>query len=249
MSAPQHTSYPPPPEVAPLTRAERFLTLFVPLFLLITVAGIAISISQLNGLWEWVIFVLALPTAWALADVITGITHWALDTYGSEDTPYVGYVLIKPFRMHHDYPTYMVQYDDAPTIANSAAGATPLQLGALYLATLGGWWSVLSMLIMISLFGAVATNLFHKWAHMSEPPRIGQMLQRMHLILTESHHEGHHHAPHKTGYCITNGWMNPVLDAMKFWRGMEFFLGKLGFFPHEHTPSSHLPDPSVDVQH
>ncbi len=223
----------PPPEAAPLTPVEKFLTLFVPLFLLITLAGIITCIQHLNSLLDWIVFIIALPVAWAMSDVITGITHWALDTYGSEETPYLGYVLIKPFRMHHEHPTYMVQFDDAPTIANSAAGATPLQLIAWYVATLGGWWSIIALLFMIAFFGAVATNLFHKWSHMDTPPAFAKALQRCHLILTVEHHDLHHISPHKTAYCITNGWMNPLLDTIHFWRAMEFVLGKLGLHPHE----------------
>lgn len=232
------SSPPPPPEAAPLTAVEKFLTIFVPIFLVITLLGIWMCIRQLNTWTEWVVFLLALPTAWAMADVITGITHWALDTYGSEETPYLGYVLIKPFRMHHEYPTYMVQFDDAPTIANSAAGATPLQLGALYVSTFGGWWSVLAMLFMIAMFGAVATNLFHKWAHMDAPPRIAAYLQKLHIILTVKHHDTHHAAPHKSAYCITNGWMNPILDAIGFWRIMERGIALFGFYPHDEQPSA-----------
>ena len=60
-----------------------------------------------------------------------------------------------------------------------------------------------------------ATNQFHKWAHMDNPPRLVPFLRRVSLILTPEHHDIHHSAPFDRNYCITVGWWNPLIHRMK----------------------------------
>ncbi len=67
----------------------------------------------------------------------------------------------------------------------------------------------------------VATNQFHKWAHSDHPPRVAVLLQRWGLILSPEHHNIHHALPHDRQYCITVGWMNPLLNRIQFFRGVE----------------------------
>jgi len=38
------------------------------------------------------------------------------------------------------------------------------------------------------------------------------------------HHARHHSGPHLTHYCITNGWMNTLLDGSGFFRKLEWLL-------------------------
>ncbi|RPH41424.1 MAG: hypothetical protein EHM91_10170 [Planctomycetota bacterium] len=59
-----------------------------------------------------------------------------------------------------------------------------------------------------------ATNLFHKWAHSATVPGWVAVLQRRHLILNPARHNVHHTPPNKSGYCVTNGWMNVLLDRI-----------------------------------
>ena len=57
------------------------------------------------------------------------------------------------------------------------------------------------------------TNQFHEWAHTKNPARGGRRRQRANLILSPEHHYVvHYTAPRDKYYCITVGWMNPVLD-------------------------------------
>jgi hypothetical protein len=77
-----------------------------------------------------------------------------------------------------------------------------------------------AFVLFLSL-GVFATNQFHKWAHVKNPGRIIRRAQRWHLILPRDHHGIHHSAPYATHYCITTGWLNPLLRGTDFYRRME----------------------------
>jgi ubiquitin-conjugating enzyme E2 variant len=49
---------------------------------------------------------------WLLADLFSGLVHWALDSFGSVRTPVLGPAFIRPFREHHADP----QGSDAPRL-------------------------------------------------------------------------------------------------------------------------------------
>ena len=54
-----------------------------------------------------------------------------------------------------------------------------------------------------------------------------RVLQRAGLILSPEHHAIHHAAPQDKYYCITVGWMNPVLEKVRFFRILEAIVGRL----------------------
>ena len=68
--------------------------------------------------------------------------------------------------------------------------------------------------------GSYATNLFHKWAHASSVPPGVRWLQRCGLILAPDRHQTHH-GDYSRGFCVTSGWMNPLLDAIRFFPRLE----------------------------
>jgi hypothetical protein len=55
-----------------------------------------------------------------------------------------------------------------------------------------------------------------------------RLLQRSRLVLGPAHHQLHHTKPFNMHYCITNGWLNPLLNKIKFFRGLEAMLSRLG---------------------
>jgi ubiquitin-conjugating enzyme E2 variant len=77
----------------------------------------------------------------------------------------------------------------------------------------------------------VATNLFHKWAHAEKTNRLIYFLQKGRLLLTPHHHDLHHTEPFDSNYCITNGWLNPLLERMRFFRRVESTLRLIGIKP------------------
>jgi ubiquitin-conjugating enzyme E2 variant len=82
----------------------------------------------------------------------------------------------------------------------------------------------------------MVTNQIHKWAHLPAEklsPTL-RALQRGNLILSPEHHDRHHAEPYLSHYCITVGWMNPVLDGLGFFRGLERVLSAVtGAVPRE----------------
>src|SRR6185369_10112577 len=69
---------------------------------------------------------LALILGWLLADLFSGLVHWALDTYGSVRTPIVGPAIIRPFREHHADPQGMTRHDFFEVNGSSCLGCLPL---------------------------------------------------------------------------------------------------------------------------
>jgi hypothetical protein len=159
------------------------------------------------------------------ADLVSGLVHWAADTWGSKDWPLLGERLIEPFRVHHVNPRDICRRDMVDLNGDIALLSLPLLLWALSLPA--ERWHALEFVAAFVAF-TLPTNLIHRWAHAGrDAPRIARLLQRTGLILTPRHHHAHHRAPFDRDYCIVNGWCNPLLRALRFWRGMEWLIAKL----------------------
>lgn len=181
--------------------------------------------------WEWPMLIIATPFAWALADVLTGVVHWALDTYGDPETPFIGPNFIEPFRRHHREPEAMLAISGAENIGSAAM----LALAPLLALVGASFTAVPTRMIAaaaICLTATVLTNLFHRWAHMEAPPWIARSLQRLGMALPRSEHTRHHQAPYDSAYCITCGWMNGVLEDLGFFERLEAALASVGVHPH-----------------
>jgi ubiquitin-conjugating enzyme E2 variant len=76
--------------------------------------------------------------------------------------------------------------------------------------------------------GSYFNSQIHKWAHSVERPWLVRACQRVRLFLSPGHHSRHHSGAHLSHYCITSGWMNPLLDRIGFFRKLEWLLLKLG---------------------
>jgi hypothetical protein len=166
--------------------------------------------------------------AYLASDLVSGMVHWAGDTIGDERVPFLGPNFIKPFRVHHTDQLAITRHDFVETNGNNCI----LMLGPLGVAYLVmpdresfGFFTS-TFVAFMSLF-AVATNQFHKWAHQATSPRVARWLQSAGLILSTRHHAIHHAAPHDRHYCITVGWLNPLLNAVRFFRAAEWFIARV----------------------
>lgn len=226
----------PQPHAQTATGFHRFLevasTVLFPLALLVTCWPVGVTLYNQDLLWLGAVM---MPLAWLASDAFTGTIHWMFDTYWSEDTPILGKNFVQPFREHHVAPKNITLHDIPSTVGNSCILGMMLQPVLLLWAFLAPD-SVISALtiifISLTFFGAALTNLFHKWSHADDNPGIVRALQASGLILGPKHHKIHHTPPFDTYYCITCGWMNPVLAKLRYFRAMERVLGWVGIQPN-----------------
>ncbi|MEQ9365920.1 MAG: fatty acid desaturase CarF family protein [Leptospirales bacterium] len=202
----------------------------------------AISLLFAAGL-TWSIALLFL-IGWLAGDWLTGTVHWFCDTYGHEDTPLLGPSIIQPFREHHVLPEKICTHNFIYTNGNSFLLGVVLVfpfLISLILCDPGDTVLPIAATLMVftGIFSVLA-NQVHKWSHTprAELPGIVQWLQKHHLILNPEHHQLHHTKPFDTNYCISCGWMNPVLEWTRFFRGMEKLLALFGLQPAHDEPAS-----------
>ena len=168
------------------------------------------------------------------ADFVSGFVHWAADTWGTPEWPLVGKALIRPFREHHVDQTEITRHDFIETNGNNCFVSIFPTVGAA-LIPMRGTVSTFACELMFALsFAVFGTNQFHKWAHMTTPPRMVAFLQRLNLLLPADHHALHHSAPYAKYYCITVGWMNEVLFRVRFFQVLERLItATTGMLPRE----------------
>jgi plasmanylethanolamine desaturase len=164
---------------------------------------------------------LAILAAGAVADLMSGIVHWAADTWGRESWPVVGPRVLRPFRVHHVNPDDMLGRGFLDLNGDVALLALPL-LGAAWLTPLESVGQQVTA-AFFTAWGAWAlpTNQVHQWAHHPRPPRLVRWLQRARLILPPAVHRVHHAAPYATSYCITTGWCNPWTSRIGLFTALE----------------------------
>ncbi len=173
---------------------------------------------------------LAVPSA-ALAypatDLLSGVVHWAADSWGSAATPIIGPKLIVPFREHHRDPLAITSHGFVAANGASCLLALPVAAAACLLpvkghplagALLGFFWGL--------LLSVALTNQIHVWVHVASPPRPIAWLQRHRLILGPAHHDVHH-TGHVHNYCITSGWLDAPLERLQLFRRAEKAVTKL----------------------
>jgi len=177
------------------------------------------------------------------ADLMSGLVHWGADTWGTLDWPLVGGTFIRSFREHHVAPTEMCEHDFFETNGdNFMLSIIPL----VVLSRKDIFWtaSTTTEVPLIEIFSAMfwltgsfyiaMTNQFHQWAHAPKPNALVTLLQNCWIILPRYHHSLHHRPAFEGHYCITIGWLNPLFDAIHFWRTLEFIVIKAtGLVPRE----------------
>jgi len=207
---------------------ERSTLLIFPVVFLLNLHWAGSRLYELELLW---LFALAVPLGIVGGDFISGLVHWAADTYGSEDMPIIGPSLVKPFRLHHIYPRDICTHGLVETTGNICILAVPALSLFLYLMWLNpdsGFLAFSAVSFALMTVATVATNQFHKWAHQDNPSALARWLQRKRLVLEPQHHKRHHTQPFDMNYCITNGWLNPLLNRLKFFRRLEKGLKFIG---------------------
>lgn len=204
--------------------------LFPPLFIIFLYQSVSL-LAAAEMLW------LVFPMfflGWLAGDWITGFVHWLCDTYGDENMPVFGQSIIHPFREHHTSPRAICEHDFIETNGNAFLLGVTLLVPMILVMAFSKTGDVLApafgiFFIFMATFSILA-NQVHKWSHLppEEVSGLLRLLQRTGMILDPGHHQRHHNAPHDSHYCISCGWMNPILDRIRFWRLMEFLFQACG---------------------
>ena len=181
-----------------------------------------------GGSW-WVLAPAALAAVLA-ADLVSGLVHWICDRFFAEDTPVIGRMLIHPFREHHVDPLAITRHGLFELCGNNAL-AVLLPVLATVLAGAphaSSPSSIAAHAFVIAFALAVfATNQMHKWAHAERRSAAVRFLQRTGLILSPAVHDRHHRGDFSNGYCVTTGWLNPLLDRYRVLPRCEAWLRSL----------------------
>src|ERR1700758_153743 len=104
------------------------------------------SIVSYAGLGCWLALELAPPATgrpWVVltavllgylaADLVSGLVHWAADTWGSVDLPILGPAVLRPFREHHRDQLAITRHDFVETNGNNCLISLPVLGLAIWL--------------------------------------------------------------------------------------------------------------------
>jgi ubiquitin-conjugating enzyme E2 variant len=170
---------------------------------------------------------LGLAAGYALADLVTGVSHWLCDRVLNVEAPLIGRHLVRAFHEHHDDPIGISRHSFLEVNGLTALAALPLLAGVLCLPAPGAG-SALGAAALAAVFGlafgAVATNQLHAWAHAPRAPRAVVWLQRRRVVLSPRAHALHHRGEFDRAYCVTTGWWNPLLDRWRIFPRLESAL-------------------------
>jgi ubiquitin-conjugating enzyme E2 variant len=170
---------------------------------------------------------LALPALLA-AELGAGLFHWFADTFFAPETPWIGPALVKSFRDHHEAPGDMALRSAAEVSGQNCFACLPMLAFALPLDLAGAAGCAVGTGLLLFTLWIALTNLFHQWAHAAHVPAVVGRLQRGGWILSPEHHALHHCGAHDRAFCVTTGWLNPMLDAIAFFPGLERAVRRLG---------------------
>lgn len=192
--------------------------------LLKSVTGAAYS-----GMWPEPLFMGLL--GYVLADLGTGVYHWAIDNYGDASTPVFG-SQIEAFQGHHKWPWTITRRQFANNL-HALARATMFVVIPLDLAIAD---PVVHAFVGVCAGCIMFSQQFHAWAHgtKSRLPPMVVALQDAGLLISRTKHGAHHRAPFDNNYCIVSGVWNDFLDEHKVFEAMEMVV----FFKYGVRPRS-----------
>ncbi|KAK7333541.1 hypothetical protein VNO80_30316 [Phaseolus coccineus] len=191
------------------------------------------SIKGAMDLNMWVEPIIASWVGYILADLGSGVYHWAIDNYGDGSTPIVG-AQIEAFQGHHKWPWTITRREFANNLHALARAVSFTVLPIVLVChdpVVQGFVGVCSGCIMFS-------QQFHAWAHgtKSRLPPLVVALQEAGVLVSRSQHAAHHRPPYNNNYCIVSGVWNEFLDKHKVFEVMEMVLYfKTGVRPRSWT--------------
>ncbi|KAK9155753.1 hypothetical protein Sjap_003233 [Stephania japonica] len=165
---------------------------------------------------------LAAYIGYLIADLASGVYHWAIDNYGSSNTPIVG-DQIQAFQGHHKWPWTITKRQFSNNLHALARSVfftmLPFDLLPNANPAFHAFAGACAGCIMMS-------QQFHAWAHgtKSRLPRMVVALQEMGVLVATEEHGRHHRPPYNNNYCIVSGAWNGVLDESRVFEMLEMVL-------------------------
>lgn len=150
-----------------------------------------------------------------VADFVTGLLHWAEDTWLAPGrSPFLDRWVVNDNIGHHRAPGAIRagHYWQTNRVCIIMAVVAALLCAAFAVHA----WEPYAVIALLS-----QSNQIHLWGHTSRPPRAVAMLQRLGLLQSARHHAKHHKSPYAVRFCTMTELLNPILDAVGFWRSLE----------------------------
>lgn len=179
---------------------------------------------------------IAFDAAWVLGSLVivdfaTGVVHWAEDTWTAPGkSKLLDRWIVRDNVEHHRTPGAIRAGDYWGT--NRVCIALAAAATAVLLAFHVHAWQAYFIVALLS-----QSNQIHMWAHCANPPRAIRRLQKLGILQSTAHHAQHHKRPYAVRYCTTTNYLNPMLDAIGFWRGLERLVERFGFSVKRATPA------------
>jgi ubiquitin-conjugating enzyme E2 variant len=148
-------------------------------------------------------------------DFLTGVLHWAEDTWlAPGKSKLLDRWIVQDNIDHHRLPgTIRAGHYWQTNRVLIVAGAVITIV--LVLCHVHAWQAY------FIVFLGSQSNQIHLWAHSSRPPRWVAFLQRAGIFQSRDMHAKHHKSPYAVNFCSMTNYLNPVLEAMRFWRILE----------------------------
>jgi len=164
-------------------------------------------------------------------DFITGFFHWLEDTWTAPGrSKFLDRWVVRDNIEHHRKPGTIRAGDYWATnrvgIVLAAVVAVALMIFHVHA------WQAYFIVVLVS-----QSNQIHLWAHSASPPLVVRWLQRLGILQSRAHHGQHHKRPYASRFCTTTNYLNPALDAIRFWRGLEWLIERCGMTVQRATPA------------
>jgi plasmanylethanolamine desaturase len=148
-------------------------------------------------------------------DLISGFLHWAEDTWMAPGrSKLLDRFIVNDNVEHHRKPGGIRagNYWATNRVCIVMAAIAGTVLAACHVHA----WQAYAIVALAS-----QSNQVHLWAHSSTPPRAVEWLQSIGLMQSRSMHAKHHKNPYASNFCTMTNYLNPLLDAIGFWRALE----------------------------
>jgi plasmanylethanolamine desaturase len=164
-------------------------------------------------------------------DLISGVLHWAEDTWTAPGrSALLDRFIVRDNIEHHRRPGTIRagRYWETNRVCIVLAAVAGAALAACHVHA----WQAYAIVALAS-----QSNQVHLWAHCSTPPQFVGWLQSIGFLQSRAMHARHHKNPYASNFCTMTDYLNPLLDGIGFWRGLEIALVRCGATVLRATPA------------